>query len=171
MLQDTAPSRAHKHHGRLSARVGAALSELAALPGSSDALVARMALANVVENMGAANVAENVGTAEVADRFGPPTAVVTATGPKPRDGVPPRTVPLHVPPEGAAAVRRGNERPGRRDMGAAVRQPEAGYFLEAGARRRAEFHTRRDGRAAAGEAARHVSTAPSTGAPTGAWMA
>jgi len=162
MLQDTAPSRAHKHYGRLSARVGAALSELAALPGSSDALVARMALANVVENMGAA---------KVADRFGPSTAVVTATGPKPRDGVSPRTVPLHLPPKGAAAVRRGNERPGRRDMGAAVRQPEAGYFLEAGARRRAEFRTRRDGRAAAGEAARHVSTAPSTGAPTGAWMA
>ena len=47
-----APSQAHQHEGRLRARVRAALSELAALPGSSDALVARMALANVAEKIG-----------------------------------------------------------------------------------------------------------------------
>src|SRR4051794_25084004 len=166
MLHEMAPSRAHRHYGRLPARVGAALSELAALPGSSDALVARMALANVVEN---------VATAEVADRFGvPSTTVVTGTGPKPRDRVSRRILPLPAPPAGSAAVRRRNELSGRRDMGAAVRHAEAGYFREADARRRAEFRTRRDGRAAGGEAeaaGAHVSTAPSTGAPTGGWMA
>ncbi len=166
MLHEMAPSRAHKHYGRLPARVGAALSELAALPGSSDALVARIALANVVEN---------IGTEGVADRFGvSSTTVVTATRPTPRDGVSRRTVPVHVPLDGAAGVRRRDQRSGRRDMGAEGRQPEAGYFLEAGARRRGEFGTRRDGRAAVGEAeaaGRHVSTRPSTGAPTGAWMA
>jgi len=43
-----APSSVHTHEAPVAARVAAALSELAALPGSSDALVARMALANVV---------------------------------------------------------------------------------------------------------------------------
>ncbi len=132
MLQTMAPSTAHQHDGHLSARVGAALSELAALPGSSDVLVARMALANAVENMG---------TDEMAARRGVPSTTVAR--PRPR---------------------------GR----ATVRQPEAGYFIEAGARRRAEFRTRRDERAAGRgpeAAGRHVAIAPATGAPTGAWMA
>ena len=164
MLQTMAASTANQHDGHLSARVGAALSELAALPGSSDVLVARMALANVVENMG---------TDEVAARLGvPSTSVVTVARPTPRGRVSPGSAPLHSPPK--AAARRRNERRGRRDTSATVRQPEGGYFIEAGARRRAEFRTRRDERAAergAEAAGRHVAIAPATGAPTGAWMA
>ena len=166
MLQDTAPSRAHKHDGHLPARVGAALLELAALPGSSDALVARMALANVVEKMGTEEIAEPPGV--------PSTTVVTAAAPKRRDGMSRRSVPLHLRPDVAAAARRRNARSGRGDASAALRQPEPGYFIEVGARRRAEFRIRRDERAAVREpeaAGRPLATTPATGAPTGARLA
>ena len=164
MLQTMAPSTAHQYDGDVSARVGAALSELAALPGSSDVLVARMALANVVENMG---------TEEVAARLGmPSTTVVTVARPRPNDRVSPGSAPLLSPPK--AVARRRKERRGRRDTSATVRPPEEAYFIEAGARRRAEFRTRRGERAAgrgAEAAGRHLATAPATRAPTGAWMA
>ena len=59
-------STAHQQDEHAPAGLREALSKWASLPGSSDALVARMALANVGRNMGTEEVAERLDVAPAA---------------------------------------------------------------------------------------------------------
>jgi len=159
MLPATAPPTAHQHG--LPARVRAALSELASLPGSSDVLVMRMALANVGGNMGTAEVAERLDMASAA--------VSNVAGLTPYDRVSGGTVALYLRPDVEAAAQRLDGHRRRRDIGAAARQAEADYLVEAAARRREELRARRDERAAARErsgADWPLATVQAIGAPT-----
>ena len=163
MLPVTAPPTAQQHG--LPARVREGLSELAALPGSSDALVMRMARANVGGNMGTAEVAERLDMASAA--------VSNVAGLTPYDRVSGGTVALYLRPDVEAAAQRLDGYRKRRDIGAAARQAEAAYLVEAAARRREALRTRRDERAAAreaGRADRQLTIVPPS-APTGTWMA
>ena len=159
------PAPPTSHQNGLPARVRETLSELAALPGSSAALVMRMALANVGGNMGTADVAERLDMTSAA--------VSNVAGLTPYDRVSGGTVALYLRPDVEAAAQRLDGYRRRRDVGAAARQAEAASLVEAAARRREEFRTRRDQRAAAREARadRQLTTVPSTAAPTGTWMA
>jgi hypothetical protein len=150
MLPDMAPSTPHQQDGHVPARLREALAKLASLPGSSDALVARMALANVGRNMDTEEVAERLDVA--------PGAVAKVAGLNPYARVPGGTAPLYLLSDVEAA---------------AARRAESGYVIEAVARGRQEFRMRRDERAAARESAEadHRAAVPSNGAPTGAWMA
>jgi uncharacterized protein YdbL (DUF1318 family) len=150
MLPDMAPSTPHQQDGHVPAHLREALAKLASLPGSSDALVARMALANVGRNMDTEEVAERLDVA--------PAAVAKVAGLNPYARVAGGTAPLYLLSDVEAA---------------AARQAESGYVVETVARGRHEFRMRRDERAAArGSAeAAHRAAVPLTGAPTGAWMA
>jgi hypothetical protein len=144
------PSTPHQQDGQVPAHLREALAKLAALPGSSDALVARMALANVGRNMDTEEVAERLDVA--------PAAVAKVAGLNPYARVTGGTAPLYLLSDVEAA---------------AARQADSGYVVEAVARGRQEFRMRRDERAAARAAAEtdHRAAVPLTGAPTGAWMA
>jgi hypothetical protein len=162
MLPEMALSTAHQQDEHAPAGLREALSKWASLPGSSDALVARIALANVGRNMGTEEVAERLDVS--------PAAVARVAGLKPYARMAGGTVPLYLLSDVEAAARRLGQ---SRDAAAAARQPESNYVVEAVARGRQEFRMRRDERAAAREAAEadHLVAGPSTGAPTGAWMA
>ena len=162
MLPEMALSTAHQQDEHAPAGLREALSKWASLPGSSDALVARIALANVGRNMGTEEAAERLDVA--------PAAVARVAGLKPYARMAGGTVPLYLLSDVEAAARRLGQ---SRDAAAAARQPESNYVVEAVARGRQEFRMRRDERAAAREAAEadHLVAVPSTGAPTGAWMA
>ena len=165
MLPEMALSTAHQQKEYVPAGLREALAKWASLPGSSDALVARMALANVGRNMDTEEVAERLDVA--------PAAVAKVAGLKPYARVVGGTAPLYLLSDVEAAARQLDEHGRRRDEGAAARQAESGYVVEAAARGRQEYRKRCDERAAARETAEadHLVNLLSTGAATGTWMA